>query len=90
MQHMRDVRDILDIAGRGGGGETPGGGGNSRKGAAIGRPWLSVWFNCCQTYARIYRNREKTAYEGRCPRCGCDVRARIGPGGTSRRTFETT
>ena len=55
---------------------------------AAGRPFLSVWFRCCHAYGRLYRNRERTAYEGPCPRCGCRVRARIGPGGTDRRVFE--
>jgi len=54
------------------------------------RPWLSIWFNCCRIYARIYRNREATAYVGWCPRCGARVQALIGPDGTDRRLFETT
>jgi hypothetical protein len=52
------------------------------------RKFLSVWYRCCHTYGRMYRNRSETAYEGRCPRCGARVRARIGPGGTSQRMFE--
>ena len=50
--------------------------------------FLSVWYRCCRTYGRLYRNRAGTAYEGRCPRCGSPVRALIGPHGTTRRTFE--
>ncbi len=61
-------------------------GGNSRRGPT--RPFLSVWYRCCHTYGRMYRNREQTAYEGRCPRCGARVTARIAPDGTPRRTFE--
>ncbi|HEX7009555.1 MAG TPA: hypothetical protein VF184_06205 [Phycisphaeraceae bacterium] len=53
-----------------------------------GRPWLAVHWKCCQVYSRIYRNRQGDAYEGRCPRCGSPVRARIGPGGTDARFFE--
>lgn len=52
-----------------------------------GRPWLGVFFRCCQVYARLYRNAAGTAYSGRCPRCGSEVSARVGPGGTSRRMF---
>ncbi len=50
--------------------------------------FLAVWFRCCHTYGRMYRNADETAYEGRCPRCGAAVHALIGPGGTSRRIFE--
>ena len=54
------------------------------------RAWLGILFNCCHTYGRIYRNREGTEYVGRCPACGHIVRAGIGPGGSSRRIFETS
>ncbi len=50
-----------------------------------GRPFLAIWFRCCHIYGRIYRNPERTAYSGRCPRCGAPVRALIGPDGTSQR-----
>jgi PHP family Zn ribbon phosphoesterase len=50
-------------------------------------PFLGISFECCRTYARIYRNREGTAYEGRCPRCGMRVRVAIGPDGTKERFF---
>lgn len=51
------------------------------------RPWLSIWFACCHVYGRIYRNAQATAYEGRCPKCGAAVGARIGPNGTNQRVF---
>ncbi len=54
----------------------------------VGRPWLAVRWRCCSVYSRVYRNREGTAYEGRCPRCGAPVRARVGTGGTDQRFFE--
>jgi len=51
------------------------------------RAFLSVWYRCCHVYGRMYRNAERTAYEGRCPRCGASVRALIGPDGTDHRIF---
>jgi hypothetical protein len=53
------------------------------------RAFLSVWFRCCHVYGRIYRNAEKTEYNGRCPRCGVQVRALIGAHGTDHRIFMT-
>lgn len=53
----------------------------------VGRPWLAVYWRCCHTYSRIYRNRRRTAYEGRCPSCLRHVRAQIGENGTDCRLF---
>jgi hypothetical protein len=55
-----------------------------------GRPWVAVRWRCCEAYTRIYRNREGTAYEGRCPSCSRPVRFLIGEGGTDHRFFEAT
>ena len=51
------------------------------------RSYLGIMFECCGVYARIYKNKEGTAYVGRCPRCLKQVRIRVGEGGTSCRFF---
>lgn len=52
-----------------------------------GRDWIGIQFECCGTYARIYKNAAGTAYRGRCPRCLALVEVGIGPDGTDRRLF---
>jgi hypothetical protein len=51
------------------------------------RPFLGISFRCCRAYGRVYKNRQRTAYEGACPRCGRKVRVPIGPDGTNQRFF---
>ncbi|MEM1214020.1 MAG: hypothetical protein AAGI68_17180 [Planctomycetota bacterium] len=63
------------------------GGGQTSDAEVGGRPWIAVTFECCSVYTRVYRNRQGTAYEGRCPKCGSPVKAAIGPGGTATRFF---
>ena len=51
------------------------------------RKFVGVTFKCCEVYARIYINRDETAYEGNCPKCAKRVRLSIGHGGTDARFF---
>ena len=52
-----------------------------------GRPWIGIRFDCCDKYARVYRNLEGTHYSGRCPCCLRVIRLRVGPDGTDARFF---
>jgi len=49
--------------------------------------YLGIMFNCCNIYGRIYKNKDKTAYVGHCPKCMRPIRVKIGEGGTSTRFF---
>ncbi|MEE2894252.1 MAG: hypothetical protein VX726_00785 [Planctomycetota bacterium] len=82
---MSDQRDRVDIEGIG---DDAGEDRVPRDAKSAPRPFLMTWFRCCHAYGRLTRNAEGTRYEGRCPRCGTPVSARIGPGGTDRRMFE--
>lgn len=54
---------------------------------ARGRPFLGIFFRCCRVYARIYKTRDGSAYEGRCPKCLGKVRIKVGAEGTDERFF---
>jgi hypothetical protein len=54
------------------------------------RPYISVLFECCGVYARVYRRPEQRYYHGRCPKCLRTVHVRVGPEGTSARFFRAT
>jgi hypothetical protein len=51
------------------------------------KPFLGVHFTCCDVYARVYPNRNLTAYVGHCPKCAKRVQFQVGPGGTDARFF---
>ena len=51
------------------------------------RPFLSVMFNCCKVYLRVYRSADGSHYAARCPKCGKSVRFEVGDGGSDSRSF---
>lgn len=63
-------------------------GGAASEGSRRSRPWLQVWFRCSGHYQRVYRHADGTSYHARCPKCGKQVRFRVGSGGTGERFFE--
>ena len=78
---MSDPRDYkLDIS------SLPNSDGAQRPTPA-GRPYLSVLFECCGVYQRIYKSADGAAYRGACPKCGLPVNFAVGEAGTSARFF---
>jgi hypothetical protein len=51
------------------------------------KKFLGIHFLGCNTYARLYPNREGTHFQGRCPRCGLTMKVRIAPYGSDDRFF---
>jgi hypothetical protein len=51
------------------------------------RPWLGIYFECCDVYARVFRQSNARQYVGQCPKCGRSVRVAVGPGGVPSRLF---
>lgn len=54
---------------------------------APSRPFVSVLFDCCSVYQRIYRSADGKTYDGHCPKCRLPVKFIIGDGGTAARVF---
>ena len=54
------------------------------------RRFLGVHFECCDVYTRVYINRDETCYCGNCPKCGRQVKFRVGAGGTDHRFFRAS
>ena len=63
--------------------------GDALAAGAVGdaRPFLSVFFECCRVYTRVYRRPSQSFYVARCPKCLRATRVRIGPDGTEQRFF---
>jgi hypothetical protein len=51
------------------------------------RPFIGMYFKCCHVYARIYLNRQGTAFVGWCPKCACRAEVRVSPHGSKDRFF---
>jgi len=82
---MADPQDTVDISYLRQ--EEPAPGQSAQSGA---KPWLGILFECCNVYSRIYKNRDGSAYAGRCPKCQAEIRASVGNGGTSQRIFRAS
>ncbi len=52
-----------------------------------GKPFIGIKFDCCNVYNRIYVNKGKTAYEGRCQKCLRKISVKIRKDGVSTRFF---
>jgi len=55
-----------------------------------GRVWIGVYYECCETYARVYRRPADVEYRGRCPSCGSAITIRVGPNGVNSRFLIAT
>lgn len=61
---------------------------NSDKSKNGKKEYLGIHFHCCNVYSRIYKNKQNTAYEGRCPICRKPIVVQIGKDGVPNRFFD--
>ncbi|MFM7052704.1 MAG: hypothetical protein ACKOYN_11335 [Planctomycetota bacterium] len=85
---MADPRDRVDIDGLRDEPAPPPPAAQGARGPA--RPFLMIWFRCCNAYGRLNKTTDGLFYDGRCPRCGARCEVPVGEGGTSRRMFEAS
>lgn len=52
------------------------------------KSYLGIMFECCNVYARIYKNKAGTHYAGHCPKCMKSIKIKIGEGGSGDRFFK--
>jgi len=55
------------------------------------KKFLGIYFECCNTYGRLYQNAQGTHYVGRCPKCMINLKVPIGkdkPNATNQRFFK--
>ena len=60
-----------------------------KKDSSDKRKFLGVLFEECNTYSRIYLNKEGTAYVGFCPKCARKIVIKVGEGGSDSRFFKS-
>jgi len=61
---------------------------NSVPSADLGaKRFIGIKFACCGVYSRVYVNRDRSAYEGSCPKCSKCIRLGIDPNGSDSRFF---
>ena len=51
------------------------------------RQFVGVMFECCDAYGRLYPNRQRSAFVGRCPRCYRMVTVPVSDDGADTRFF---
>ena len=68
----------------------PDDGGGEDQGQAEDRSWISVYFECCKVYCRVYINAGGSAYIGWCPRCAARIEVRVAADGSPGRFFRAT
>ena len=83
---FNSIGQHLDLTDLDAGGDEDGPSGRTSR----GRLWVGVYYECCSTYARVYRRPDEMCYRGRCPDCGARVSIRVGPKGIAAKMLIAT
>ncbi|SCA58499.1 Uncharacterized protein AB751O23_AD_00150 [Chlamydiales bacterium SCGC AB-751-O23] len=60
---------------------------DEQSGLSRDNKFISIYWKCCHAFSRMYKNKDGSIYQGKCPKCGSYCSVPVGPNGTKQRIF---